>query len=195
MTVAATSADAGALLAMLRRVGAETECEVSGGSMGRAIPDGAVVRIKFDGGASAREGDAVAFWLDGAHLTIHRLIARGRGVRARGHVVTLGDGNLFPEAPLPVAALFGTVVALRVGGGEWSTVPPCTRASRRARLTATVSCEAIWLALEFHPAAGAALKKLIILGLTPIVWLRPYDRSRRPAAAILSPVRAGASTG
>ncbi len=181
MSVGPAPGQAGALLALLRRTGAVSECVVRGGSMGRAIPDGAEVRIHFDGGAGAREGDAVALLLADDALTVHRLHARGQG-RGRGLVITVGDANLFPDAPLREDAVLGTVTGMRTTGGAWASIPadaegPITRGVRTA--TSAVLAQGV----RVHPAIGVALKGLFVAMMWPVVQLNPYAAGRSAASA------------
>lgn len=168
-----------ALLRMLRRTAAEVECVVQGASMGAAIPDGASVRIRLDGGASAPAGAAVALLLGGDTFSVHRLIRRGRSPRARGFVITHGDGNLFCDAPHPEAELLGTVAAFRPAGQtEWAPVPPSARQGL-LRLTVTPAFERLMgAAFELSPGLATAVKNALVLAMTPLFWLRPYQSAR-----------------
>ena len=181
----APAAELAGLLAMLRRAGAVSECVVEGTSMGRAIPDGAVVRIRFDGARDAKPGDVVAIWLAGESLAVHRLVARGRTPWSRRHAITLGDGNLFPETPLPLGAIIGSVVGVREPGAPWGAVPAIEARGGVARLLSGVGTGAVRLATDVHPMVGQAVKGLIVA----LVWIAPSrgrsDGGRRPASARL----------
>jgi hypothetical protein len=172
-------AEVATLLRMLRRTAAEVECVVQGVSMGSAIPDGASVRIRLDGGASAPPQAAVALLLGGDTFSVHRLIRRGRSRKARGFVITHGDGNLFCDAPHSEAELLGTVVAFRTPGQtEWAAVPPSARQGM-LRHTVTPAFERLMgAALELSPGLATAVKNALVLAMTPLFWLRPYQSGR-----------------
>lgn len=162
----------------LRGSGGLVECEVRGASMGSGLPDGSMVRVRCDGAHDAPLGTVVALDLGGA-LTIHRLVHRGRSPRARGWVVTEGDANLTCDAPVPERSLVGRVDAVRTAAGEWTPLDvavttPSARA-RPTRLVRWVVCQAT----EFHPRVARAIKGVVVLAMTPLVWLRPY-----PAGAV-----------
>ncbi len=180
------SADVVQLLQLLRRSAAEVECVVTGGSMGAAIPDGASVRIRLDGAVGAPPGTAIAFLLGGDTFSVHRLVRRGRSARARGYVVTHGDGNVFCDAPQRDVALLGTVVAVRVGDAAWGPVPPSPR-HRLARRAVTRGFEALLgAALELSPRFGQAVKDALVIVVTPFIWLRPYEAGRSRATSRLA---------
>jgi hypothetical protein len=171
---------------MLRRAAAEVECIVQGSSMGTAIPDGASVRIRLDGGASAHPEAAVALLIGGDTFSVHRLIKRGRSPNARGFVITHGDGNIFCDAPHPEAELLGTVVAFRPAGQtEWGPVPPSARRGL-LRHTVTPAFERLMCAaLELSPRLAMAVQNALVLAMTPLVWLRPYQPGRRRSTSRL----------
>ncbi|MBI3792952.1 MAG: S24/S26 family peptidase [Gemmatimonadetes bacterium] len=179
----ASPGDAVTLLAWLRRAGSVAECEVRGASMHPAIPDGTDVRIRFDGGAGASPGDAVAIRLGDDVLTVHRLVARGASRRSREHVLTLGDGNLLPEPPLPRDRVLGTVEAIRRPSGAWEPVPHAAPRGTLARIARGIATAAIRVGLDVHPRVGIWVKDACIVLVLPAVWLRPYDAARRPAIA------------
>jgi hypothetical protein len=182
----ATPAEAGSLLRLLRRASAEIECVVQGGSMGTAIPDGASVRIRLDGGASAQPGTAVALLFAGDTFAVHRLIRRGRSPQARGYVVTHGDGNIFCDAPRREAELLGTVLAFQPAGRvDWDPVPPRDRRGL-LRHTVTPAFERlVCAALELRPSLATAVMQALVLTITPLVWLRPYGAGRERCTAIV----------
>ena len=137
------------------------------------------MRIRLDGGVSAQPEDAVAVLLGGDTFTVHRLIRRGHSPQALGFVITHGDGNLFCDAPHPEGELLGTVVAIRpVGQTEWGPVPPGVRHGL-LRHTVTPAFERLMgAAFEVSPRLATALKNALVLTLTPLFWLRPYEAGR-----------------
>ncbi len=185
----ANPAEAAGLLRLLRRSSAEIECLVQGRSMAPAIPHGAWVRIRLDGAAEAGPDSAVALLIGGDTFSVHRLVHRGTSQRARGFVLTHGDGNIFCDAPHPASELLGTVVSVRLlSDGAWQDVPPpIPRRFPRRALTALVEW-AVRTGLEVHPRLGAAAKGTVVLLMTPLVWLRPYPADRlRSGSRLVGP--------
>ena len=185
-SIRSPAADLAGLTALLRRSGTTVECEVTGESMGRAVPAGATVRIRCDGAAGAPNGTIIAVLIGGA-LSVHRLVHRGRSPRARGWIVSEGDANLTCDAPVRDADVVGVVEAVRLDGEQWQAVDTAPLRDARPRprpLTAMVR-RAISLGLEIHPRVAQGLKGLVVLAMTPFVWLRPYpaERSRRASVA------------
>lgn len=182
----AEPAEVAGLLKLLRRSGTEVECRVTGTSMGGAVPDGSAVRLIMDGAAKAAAGDAVAVLLGGESFSIHRLVARGRSPRARGFVITHGDGNVFCDAPQRAEDLVGLVVSVRpADGAPWQPVASAPRQGL-ARTAITRGFEqAMALALEISPSLAIALKNLLVLLMTPLVWLRPYQSGQERSTSRL----------
>lgn len=166
------------LLGLLRRQGAEVDCDVCGSSMEPTVPEGATVRIRLDGAAAAPVGAVLAILLDGT-LSVHRLLARGRAHAARGWVVTHGDANTFCDAPLPAQAVLGQVTAVRLPGApEWTAPAPAPAPPGFRRLAGGAARWAICGALEVSPRLALMVKNALVLGLTPLIWLRPYPPGR-----------------
>ena len=189
MSPGTAGADVTGLLRLLRQSSAEVECGIAGSSMGSAIPDGATVRIRCDGGTAARHGDVVALLLGGKTLSVHRVVHRAASRRAQGYIVTHGDGNVFCDAPQRTTDLVGVVTAARSGDGAWRSVPgPAPRGIARRLLTESFA----WLlcgALEASPRLAFAVKNALVLAITPLVWLRPYDAGRRRSISRLVAVQ------
>ncbi len=175
------------LTELLRRSGRTVECAIEGDSMGSAIPDGATVRIRCDGGVGAADGTVVALLLGGA-LTVHRLVHRGRSSRARGWVVTEGDANLTCDAPVRESRIVGVVEAFRASDEEWRPAARPARPATRGAI-AVAARSIVCLGLECHPRMARALKGAIVLAMTPLVWFRPYpkDAVRRASVAQREP--------
>lgn len=173
------------LAGLLRRSGITVECEVSGASMGRAVPAGATVRIRCDGAVGAPVGTVVAVLIGGA-LSVHRLVHRGRSARARGWIVSEGDANLTCDAPVRDADVVGVVDAVRLmaqsrvtGHGrlsddEWQPVADASPRTWSRRWLASTVRRAISVGLEIDPRLARALKSLVVMAMTPFVLLRPY---------------------
>lgn len=161
------------LAALLRRSGMVSECEVTGESMGRAVPAGATVRIRCDGAGGAPVGTVVAVLIGGA-LSVHRLVHRGRSARARSWIVSEGDANLTCDAPVRDADVVGVVEAVRLTGEAWRPVPDAPLRTGTRRWLASAVRGAISLGLEIDPRLARALKSLVVMAMTPFVLLRPY---------------------
>ena len=161
------------LAALLRRAGTTLDCDVIGDSMTGAIPANSTVRIRFAGASDAPIGTVVALLLGGA-LSVPRLVHRGRSARARGWVVTEGDGNLSCEAPVPESEILGVVESVRDGPGTWRVIGPAVPRPWRRQVIAIAARRLMILGLEAHPRIGLGLKGLMMLAMTPLVWLHPY---------------------
>jgi len=96
------------------------ESVVGGSSMGRQLPDGAPIRIQLSRRETYERGEIVAFWND-RQIVVHRVLFCGRAGRRRGILITRGDAYLFPDLPIDLASVLGTVVAVRTERG-WN--PP-----------------------------------------------------------------------
>ena len=104
-----------AAIELLARGGRRIEVRLNGISMGRTIPDGALVRVEPVEVTSVRRGHVVAF-RDGDRVVGHRV-----RFRARGHFVLLGDGYTVPDLPVPASSILGRIVEWNDGGG-WRPV-------------------------------------------------------------------------
>lgn len=189
----AAKADMTRLAALLRRTGATVECDVHGGSMGDAVPDGATVRIVCDGIAGVQVGSVVAVLIGGA-LSVHRVVHIGHSPRARGWLLTSGDMNLTCDVPVPESSVVGRVEAARHERGQWS--PPDRSGVRQAawrRLLSRSVEFALRLLLEIDPRLARGAKSLVVLAMTPWVWLRPYPDGRTRSASRLSAIADGAA--
>ena len=183
------------LAALLRRSGAVVECDVSGGSMSSAVPDGATVRIRCGGALNAPVGTVVAVLIAGA-LSVHRLVHRGRSARARGWVVTEGDANLTCDSPLRDDDVLGIVESVRDPEASdspgrsavWREVGLPRWRPRRTRLAAplvsTLVRKLVCIALELDPRLARWTKGLVVLAMVPFVWWRPYPADRLRVASV-----------
>jgi len=109
----------------LRGTGREFESTVQGASMGSTLPPGSRIRIRCDDADRLAEGQVVALVLDD-RLVAHRVVARDRGPAATRYLLTLGDGCVICDAPVPGARILGTVVA-REREGAWVPIPDAPR--------------------------------------------------------------------
>ncbi len=117
-----------ALTTLIKRTGGEVLSTVRGTSMGTTIPDGSQIRIRAVGDEALREGQVVAF-LAGPSLCAHRIVYRGGGGRLGGYLLTLGDGWVYCDPPIPVAAALGVVTEYKLNG-KWRIPSPRPRRSR-----------------------------------------------------------------
>ena len=137
-----------AALSLLARTGRPFETRLTGVSMGSAIPDGAVVRIVPGGPGALVPGDVFAF-SDETRIVAHRLVWCGRRGEARRYVIALGDGNRFPDPPVPLDAIFGKVVA-HSHGETWREVPPPQLRSPLDQVMTAAAVLAMIVATEIH---------------------------------------------
>jgi hypothetical protein len=157
MSADASPAQLAAALALLAQSGRPFETRLTGVSMGATIPGGATIRVQPQGVDAARAADVVVFRDGEAGLVAHRLVCRGRG-RARDYVITLGDGNRFPDPPVPVSAILGKVISFSTDEATWLDVPP--PAPRGAMGEAIVKAT-VW-ALVAASAIHVSLVKFLI---------------------------------
>ena len=73
----------------LANSGRTFDIPITGQSMGRALPDGTLVRVALEDGSTAAVGDIVIF-RKGKRLVAHRVICRSAN---RRHLVTRGDAR------------------------------------------------------------------------------------------------------
>jgi hypothetical protein len=93
--------------------------DTTGNSMGRAIPDGARVRVVAAG--RPRRGEVWAMCNDDSRVIVHRALG---GVDGRWWLQ--GDANRFPDPPVGLDRLIGRVDEIevagrrrRLGGSRW----------------------------------------------------------------------------
>lgn len=173
---------------LLRRAGAVVECDVTGGSMAAAIPDGSTVRIRWKDADAASPGSVVALLSGSASLTVHRLVYRARSRRASGWVLTRGDANVFCDPPVGPSGLVGVVDGVRVATeSTWRTPPAFAARGGLRGAVCDAAAGAMRLALEIHPRAAGVCAKLFVVVMTPVVWFRPYARDRNRAASRVVP--------
>jgi Peptidase S24-like len=109
--------------------------DVSGSSMGSAIPSGA--RVLVQGRATPRRGEVWAFCTAGGNVVVHRF-RRNRG----GQLWFQGDANAWVDVPIDASLLIGRVNTIDVDG-------------RRRRLGAAATTRAR-LALDLRAIRRAA---------------------------------------
>src|SRR5580704_14366810 len=92
-----------AFSSFLKKGSCEFESTVSGGSMGKALPAGSRIRVRFTSDAHLVAGQVVTY-VANARIVAHRLM---KTVTSRGerYVITCGDGMVCCDAPMPVSAV------------------------------------------------------------------------------------------
>jgi hypothetical protein len=97
---------------LLARSGKIIESEISGTSMGRALPAGTRIRIQPLPAGDYGVGQIVAFvW--GSTIFAHRI-----AYRTKQGVLTRGDNHSWCDLPMPVDAVLGLVTEWSING-EW----------------------------------------------------------------------------
>jgi hypothetical protein len=92
---------------------------ITGQSMGRALPDGTLVRVTLEDGSTAAVGDVVIF-RDRSRLAAHRVICRSA---PRRRLVTRGDARMSPDDPVAFANILGRVAGIVAADRELHPVP------------------------------------------------------------------------
>src|SRR5216683_2072191 len=132
----------------LKKSSAEFESTVLGGSMGKALPPGSIIRVRFANDANLETGQVVTY-VATDRIVAHRLVkmATSRGGR---YVITCGDGTVCPDAPMPVSAVIGILTEIR-SNGVWRPVPPMQPRSFGFRLMAYLFSRIVLIALWLDP--------------------------------------------
>ena len=97
-----------ALCALWQGSGRDFWITLQGGSMTPTYLPGSHLRIQCSYQA-VRANDVVVF-RDEARLVAHRVVKIVQDTGGERQVVCLGDGNVFPDAPVPESAVLGIVV-------------------------------------------------------------------------------------
>jgi len=157
--------------ASLFRSGAlgEVISEVSGMSMGRAIPHGARIRIA-PSAVPCRRGTVIAFVAAG-RTVVHRIRWQRRWGRGRHFVITQGDGMVLPDMPVERTAILGPVLAVDTGG-EWRPVEAPPFRPRRERALSIVVFAAGAMLLEIHPPLAHSLLRALNAAERRHAWTR-----------------------
>lgn len=157
----------------------EFETRTRGPSMAEAMPEGARIRVRCGTEQGCRVGDVVVF-MNGTELTAHRVAYRGRSRRARGFLVTLGDGLVMPDGLVSVTSVVGRVTAVHATGG-WAAVGASAPPSLARRCVRRVTVAAAIAALEVSPplarGLGSGLIALVIALHRSLRSCRPLTRA------------------
>ena len=97
---------------LLARSGKIIESEISGTSMGMALPAGTRIRIQLRPAGDYGVGQIVAF-VRGSTIFAHRI-----AYRTKQGVLTRGDNHSWCDLPMPVDAVLGLVTEWWING-EW----------------------------------------------------------------------------
>jgi hypothetical protein len=98
----------------------------------------------------------VAF-VAGSRVVVHRVGYLGRGARARGHAITLGDGNWLCDPPIEIATIAGLVDQAFIDGA-WRPVGVPSGPSWNRRV-ARLSLGLMGAVLEASPAIASRLAR------------------------------------
>ena len=162
------------IAAPLQRAERILESTVQGDSMGRSLPAGASIRIRLCRREAYAPGEIVAF-LNGAHLTVHRMLTCATAGRRKGMFLTRGDGRLHPDPPVRIDAVLGVVIAVRSGSG-WGAPPPPERQRWLRRLSST-AIEKVAVAVWFlDPRRSSRILNGFYTGV--MAAARPFRRRR-----------------
>ena len=131
------------------------ESTLTGMSMGGALAAGSRIRVALVHRAGYEAGEVVAY-LAGEQVIVHRVVHRGRGGAARGHLVTRGDATLVPDPPVAHGQVLGPVTGVWRAGG-WAPLGSPRRRLLRARLARALLSAAAIGALYVSPRATAAV--------------------------------------
>src|SRR5262245_32949148 len=149
-----------AIAALLGKSGRAIESTIQGTSMEPTIPDGARIKVCPSPTGRYEIGDVAACVHRGA-LVAHRIVSFGAG-RARGYVITQGDGRLICDRPLRREEILGAVTEFSVAGA-WhapareASRGPLQRVLARAHLRLIELCLAISYGLACHVARATLL--------------------------------------
>ena len=154
--------DADRLLAFSRflsKGSCEFESTVLGESMGKAVPAGSMIRVRFASGANLTTGQIVAY-IRNDKIVAHRLV---RIVMSHGEqfAITCGDGTVCCDVPVPVSAVIGILTELR-SSGTWKPAPQPQARSFAFRLAAEVFSSMVLVAFWLNPRCSKWVAARII---------------------------------
>ena len=147
-----TAGDLELFRVLAKRSGQPVVSELSGASMGLAMPSGSLIRIVSSEGVAWRPGQVVAF-LAGSRVMVHRVRHVGTRGRARMFLITQGDGNWMCDPPVGLETIAGLVEEFCVDG-KWQAVGPA-RISLIRRAVSFPSLALLRMALERNPSFAA----------------------------------------
>ena len=142
-----------ALAESLRAPDRSFESTLMGMSMGAGLGPGSRIRIALVHRARYEAGEVVAYQA-GSQVIVHRVVHRGRGGAARGHLITRGDATLVPDPPVEHGRVLGPVTGVW-RAGEWTPLGGPPRRSLRARLARALLLASATGGLYLSPRATA----------------------------------------
>jgi hypothetical protein len=150
---------------LLEKGSLEIEFVVLGGSMGKAVPSGSRIRIRFASGSKLAPGQIVAY-VANDRIVVHRLVelATSRDIR---YAITRGDATVCCDAPVPTSTVIGIVTKLHADGA-WETVPQLEIPSFGFRCVAAATTRMLLMALALNPSLSVwvASRTFKVRGLT-----------------------------
>jgi len=144
------------VMALLGRRDGAVESTVRGSSMGDTLADGTRIRIR--GRQGVPEVGQVVVAVGGATLIAHRLVGIGRSARARGFLLTRGDGSLLCDWPIPVSDVVAVATEYRTSA-EWQPLPLPRRRPWWARVRAAAHRALMQGAMELDPRVAGLVAR------------------------------------
>jgi hypothetical protein len=161
------------------------ESTIQGESMGKTVPAGSRIRVRFASDDNLRAGQIVTYIAEG-RIVAHRLmrVSRSRGDR---YVITCGDSTVCCDVPMPVSAVIGILTELQ-SNGIWKPVPQPQPRSFGLRLAADAFSSVVVVALWLHPRCSKWIAAHIIetraTAMRVAALLRRWARRSPPKQAI-----------
>jgi hypothetical protein len=180
--------DADRLLAFsrfLRKGSCQFESTVLGESMGKAVPAGSMIRIRFASDSNLKTGQIVAYISDD-RIVAHRLV---KITRSRGDhfVITCGDATVCCDVPVRVSAVIGILTELR-GNGTWKPAPQQQARSFGSRIAVELFSSMVMVVLWVNPHCSKWVAARIIemraVALRVVGVVKRYARREPPKEAI-----------
>jgi hypothetical protein len=137
-----------AFSSLLRKSSREIESNVCGGSMGRVLPEGSRIRIRFCPAESLVAGQIVTY-IAKDRLIVHRLVRTA--TPADSYLITRGDTTVLCDAPVLTSSVIGIVTEFR-NSGRWQAVGQPADRGRAFRFVASAICGMVVTLLRLSPA-------------------------------------------
>lgn len=173
----------------LKKGSCEFESTVLGGSMGKALPPGSRIRVRFAHDANLMAGQIVAY-VASDRIVAHRIVKIAAS-RDDHYVITCGDSTVCCDAPMPVSAVIGILTGLR-SHGIWKPAPPPQPRRLGFRLLGNVlSClvlSALWLNPRFANWVAARIFEARRVAITGAGLVKRCARRNPPKQAIRKPL-------
>ena len=129
--------------------------------MAPTLRPGDHARLRTGRGGPRARGTVIAY-VDAGGVVPHRIVRRGYGPFARGHVVTRGDDCLLCDPPLALDSVVGMVVARQDGAGAWLPLRDAPRRGVARRAVRALAALPVVVALELHPRFGRSMARLLL---------------------------------